>query len=43
MVLVPYILAIYRMTPKKRGNIEEIETCKTFLWRKHSVDRSTDP
>jgi hypothetical protein len=23
--------------------IEEIQTCKTFLWRQHAVDRSTDP
>jgi hypothetical protein len=32
----------YRMT-QKNGNSEEIQTCKTFLWRQHAVHRSTDP
>jgi hypothetical protein len=40
---------IYKVTQKKREllinptKIEEIQTCKTFLWRQHAVDRSTDP
>jgi hypothetical protein len=33
---------IYRVTQKK-GNFWEIQTCKTFLWWQHAVDRSTDP
>jgi hypothetical protein len=28
---------------KNPTKIEEIQTCKTFLWRQHAVDRSTDP
>jgi hypothetical protein len=28
---------------KNSTKIEEIQTCKTFLWRQHPVDRSIDP
>ena len=32
----------YRVT-QKNGNFWKTQNCKTFLWRKHAVDRSTDP
>jgi hypothetical protein len=27
----------------KNGNFDDIQTYKTYLWRQHAVDRSTDP
>jgi hypothetical protein len=40
------VLALYtkkRELLKTPTKIEDIQTCKIFLWREYAVDRSTDP
>ena len=40
---MPLAILFYRVTQKKNGNFWKPNKTKTFLWRKHAVDRSTVP